>query len=142
MRKNVAILSTLFVASLFCISSCTKKEQPDTPFTRVMGGWQKIEYATDDNNNGVIDKQEIHSQPLGFIDIMVFKSDTTGYEATSFDNSKDTSYFQWFVGGDSLYVSYKAHFSEVYYIQHVSSGNLEIITSTPTGLAWYNYAHR
>ncbi len=137
MKRNIAILTLL--SPLLFICACTKKKQPDTPFTRVMGAWQKVQYATDDNENGNIDKQELRNQPLDFIDVLVFKSDTTGYEATSINGSKDTSSFVWFVGGDSLYVSYNAHFSIAYYIRHVSSGSLTLMTGTSTGLAWYNY---
>jgi hypothetical protein len=137
MMKRPIAISTLFI--LCVIGSCTKKPQVETPFTRVMGSWQKVQYATDDNGNGVIDQQEIRNQPLGFVDVLVFKPDTTGYEATSIDGSKDTAKFTWFVGGDSLYVAYTAHFSVVYFISHVSTGNLELMTGDSTGLQWYSY---
>ncbi len=104
-----------------------------------MGAWKKVQYATDDNGNGVIDPQEIRFVQLGVVDVMVFKPDTTGYEATSVDGSKDTSAFKWFVGGDSLYVSYDAHFSVAYLISHVSTGNLELLTGDSLTLAWYSY---
>ena len=138
MKRSIPI-STLFILSLFIIGSCTKKEQPDTPFTRVIGAWQKVQYATDDNQDGTIEKQEMRNQPLDFVDVIVFKPDTTGYEATSIAGVKDTSSFVWFVGGDSLYVSYSAHFSVAYYITHVSSANLTLVTGTSSGLAWYSY---
>ncbi len=104
-----------------------------------MGSWKKVQYATDDNGNDVIDQQEKRYVPLGVIDVLVFKSDTTGYEAVSVDGSKDTSRFTWFVGGDSLYIGYDAHFSVDYLISHVSSGSLELMTGDSLTLAWYSY---
>ncbi len=141
MRKIISILSILFILSiLVCIASCTKKQQPDTLFTRLAGRWKKIQYATDDNNNGIIDQQEIRVQPANFTDVLFFNlSDTTGYEAVNHDNFTDTAAFQWFVGGDSLYVSYAAHLSLRYHIENVSSATLTILTRTSAGLAWYRY---
>ncbi len=138
MRTLVAT-STLFLLFSLAICSCTKKKEPDTPFTRVMGTWKKVQYATDDNGNGVIDQQEIRNVQAGMIDVLVFKSDTTGYEAISVDGSKDTSRFTWFVGGDSLFVTYDAHYSVDYLISHVSTGNLELLTGDSLTLAWYSY---
>ena len=137
--KTLVTISTLFLLLSLLVCSCTKKKQPDTPFTRVMGSWKKVQFATDDNGNGIIDQQEIRNVQLGMIDILVFKSDTTGYEATSVDGSKDTLRFNWFVGGDSLYVSYDAHYSAHYLISHISTGNLELLTGDSLTLAWYSY---
>ena len=137
--KTSFTISTLFVLLVCVVCSCTKKQEAETPFTRVIGNWKKVQYATDDNGNGVIDQQEIRNVQLGVVDVMVFKPDTTGYEALSVDGSKDTSKFKWFVGGDSLYVSYTAHFSVAYFISHVSTGDLEIITGDSLTLAWYHY---
>ncbi len=142
MRDILTILIALFILSaVLGVVSCTKKEQPDTIFTRVAGRWKKVQFATDDNNNGVIDQQEIRTQPVNFIDVLSLNSDTTGYQAVNYDNFTDTAAFKWFVAGDSLFISYKANLSLRYYIERVNSINLTIVTSTSTGLAWYNYVN-
>jgi len=105
-----------------------------------MGSWKKVQYATDDNGNDIIDQQEKRVVQLGVVDVLVFKQDTTGYEATSVDGSTDTLRFNWFVGGDSLYVSYTAHFSVNYLISHVSTGSLELLTGDSLTLKWYEYS--
>jgi len=140
MRNILAILSTLFVLSaVVSIVSCTKKKQPETISTRVTGRWKKIQYATDDNSNGLIEQQEIRTQPVNFNDVLSFDPETTGYQAVNHDNFTDTAAFTWFVGGDSLFISYDAHLSLRFHIEHVSSGRLELLTKASVGLAWYNY---
>ena len=140
MRNTIAILSTLFVLSaLVSIVSCSKKQQPDTPTTRVQGRWKKAQYATDDNNNGRIDEQEKRTQQVNFTDIISLSPDATGYQAVNHDNFVDTAAFAWFVGGDSLFIDYAAHLSVHYHIEHVNSLSLQLLTTTSTGLAWYNY---
>ena len=145
MKNAIIICTTLFIASLLLgMASCKKQQQP-TPFTAFMGSWKKVQYATDDNDNGIIDQQEIRNQPLNQLDILVLKSDSTsyyGFEAKVYpDNSKDTDAIeQWFVSGDSLYISYVGHYSVAYYVEHISSDNLTIITNASTGLAWYSFS--
>ena len=144
MKRYFAILPALFLLALFFgMTSCTKKEKPDTLYTRLEGQWKKTQYATDDNNNGVIDPQEIHQQASSQVDVIVFSSDTLGYEKTIVNNnvaSESVLNFQWYINGDSVVVAYAAHLNVTYFIQDVNSLNLTLITNTSKGLAAYYYS--
>ncbi len=144
MKRYIAILSTLFFVSLFVgVASCTKKQPPETLFSRLQGQWKKTQYATDDNNNGRIDAQEIHPQSSVIIDELVFNGDSTGYEKTVINNNQSSESvlnFKWYpFDADSVALVYTAHFSITYYVADISSVNLNLYTNTSTGLAAYFY---
>jgi len=142
MKKNMIILFALFLLFLSAgFISCTKKEAPNTPFSRILGKWKKTQYATDDNNNGVIDAGEIHSVPATLDDELLFTNEATGVE-TSVDNGVTATplSFDWkIVGSDSVWVAYRANDTLTYYIAEVSSHDLQLNIVTQFGLAAYYY---
>ena len=142
MKRHIPILSTLLVVALFFgAESCSKKQPPDTLFSKMLGQWKKTAYATDDNGNGIIDAGEIHPQPANILDELVFKSDTSGYENTIVNKIQEVPLnFKWYVYAESLAVAYSAHDTIVYYIDNVNSYTLALYTNTSTGLAAYYYS--
>lgn len=142
MRRRIVILVVLFFIFLFAgLIACTKKKAPDTPFTRVQGKWRKVKYATDDNNNGTIEASEIHAVPAKLDNEILFTNEETGVETTV--DSGVTSIpltFNWkIVGGDSVWVAYKANDTIVYFLTSVSSHDLTLTATTQFGLASYYY---
>src|ERR1700761_1187801 len=90
MKSHTNILLTLLIISFFFgFASCTKKEQPATLFSDIVGTWKKTAYATDDNGSGIITASEKYPQPSYLLDVLVFKSDTTGKEYTVVNNVSD-----------------------------------------------------
>lgn len=142
MKRYTTILSILFVIPLLIgVESCTKKQPPDTLFSKMLGQWKKTAYATDDNGNGVIDAGEIHPQSANILDELVIKKDTTGYENTIVNNIQEVPLnFKWYVYADSVVFYYAAHDTIVYYIDEVNSYTLALYTNTSTGLAAYYYS--
>ena len=122
--------------------SCSKKHAPETPYTRLQGKWKKVQYATDDNNNGTIEASEIHPQPATIDDEITFTNEGTGVETTVSNGIASTPLtFDWkIVGGDSVWVAYKANDTLTYYITAVTSNNLQLTTPTQFGLASYYYS--
>ena len=123
------------------MAACTKKKQPDTLFSNMLGQWRKTAYATDDNNNGIIDPQEIHAQSSTIVDELVFNGDATGYEKTIINNLQPEAplAYKWDVSTDSMEIVYDAHYSILYYVAVINSKNLTLYTNTSNGLAAYYY---
>ena len=143
MKNKTAILLALFLLVLSSgVISCTKKQAADTPFTRMIGKWKKVQYATDDNNNGIIDPGEIHNVPTGYDDELLFTNEANGVETTVTNGVASTPLdYDWkIVGSDSLWVAYRANDTLLYYIAGVSSHNLQLNINTQFGLAAYFYA--
>ncbi len=142
MKKKVAIILSLsFLFLLAGLISCTKKKAPDTPFTRIQGNWRKVKYATDDNNNGRIEGSEIHLVPSTLDDEIFFTNEETGQETTVSNGVTSVPLkFVWkIVGGDSVWVAYRANDTVTYAITAVSSHDLQLSANTQFGLASYYY---
>lgn len=140
MKRGVVVFFTVFIAAqALVVSSCKKKETLQTPFTRILGTWEKAKYATDDNGNGVIDNSEIHDVQTGIVDELTFKSDSTGNELT---NSVTLPYDWNIIEGSSVILSYRANDTVVYYMYEVSSVDLTLTTTTNQGLIWYYYVKK
>ncbi len=141
MHKNLAsfLFVLIFCCSMFC-ESC-KKEQADTQASRLVGNWKKIQYATDDNNNGILDAQEIHNVQVGFDDYMFFKADSTGSETVKANGETSIYAFRWNLPiGDSLYRQGVGHLNISYYIVDITSSNLTLVSNQSKVAAWYIYA--
>ena len=137
-RKN-SILSLSALALLLGVSviSCRRKDQLDTPYTKLPGKWKKVQYATDDNQNGIIDSWEIHSVESSVTNLLTFKSDSTGADSTT--GSLNIN-FRWKVlHDDSVWIARSGHDTTVYWLAQLSGKNLALTTSTAFGLAWYGY---
>jgi hypothetical protein len=142
MRRTVVILLMLsFTTICLFMMSCAKKQSPSTPFTRIIGKWKKTKYATDDNNNGIIDPGEISSVAPGVDNELYFKNDETGMETSVINKEPSTPLvFNWYIlADDSLRIAYKANDTITYNIVSISSIDLTLTTNTKQGLAWYYY---
>lgn len=139
MKISIPIL--LSFLALVLITSCAKKESPDTPANRILGKWKLVKTATDDNGNGQIDDVEIHPVPAIVDNEKVFNKDGTGVETNVYNGVTTLPLnFSWkIVGKDSVWVGYVANDTITYYLSTVSSANLTLTTNTQFGLAWYYY---
>lgn len=135
-KASIFFLSGCIALSMGWVS-CKKEEKVATPFSRVIGKWKKVRFATDDNANGVLDEWEVRPVQAGITNVMEFKKDSTGVERTTF--SPDLP-FHWFIGGDvSLMTIYDTGDSIAYKVVLVSSANLHLSTKTKNGLVGYYY---
>jgi hypothetical protein len=135
MRKNLTIFSLLLLF-VIAVASCKRKEEAKTLSDRVVGQWKKIQYATDDNNNGLIDPYEIHAQEGNTVNEFIFAKDGTGTENNS---NFPTLNLNWQVIGDTLRISKTGHNVTNYNIEAINSYNLTLTTGSAFGLAWYLY---
>jgi hypothetical protein len=140
-KKTIIFFSLVLPLGFACMVSCTKKQAADTPFTRIQGKWKKVQYATDDNNNGKIEAAEIHNVPSTMDNEITFTNEETGTETTFSNGVQSTPLtFNWkIVGADSVWIAYKANDTLTYFIAQVSSHNLQLTTNTKFGLASYYY---
>lgn len=138
MVKKVSVI--FLVCCIFLASgwvSCTKEKEPETPFTRMVGKWKKVRYATDDNGNGVLDDYEMRPVTQDIVNILEFKKDSTGVEYAT--HSLDLP-FSWYIGNEvSLMTIYKTGDSIAYKVVYVSGANLHLTTKSNVGLAGYYY---
>jgi hypothetical protein len=142
MKRSISIwiLASVILAGV-TLNSCTKRG-PTTIDGKIQGKWKKIQYATDDNGNGIIDQSEISQQPATISDELLFKGDYTGSETTVIDGNKSTTQvlnFSWRVTNDSLWLEYAANDTISYYIVNVNTSNLTLQGNNGQGLVWYNY---
>lgn len=130
-RVSFSILSALLVISIG-LSSCAKKEKPDTLFTRLIGTWKQVKQATDDNNNGTIDDWEITPLDPNLTNTMEFGKDSTGIDKKTY--SLDLK-FQWHILGESsIQLNYEANDTVIYRVVNASSNQLTLTTRLPQGL--------
>ena len=139
MNRIVVIFFTfLFVAFVACVVMSCSKDKIQTPFTRMLGTWKEIEYATDDNGNGIIDSWEKQKVPSEVNHRLYFKPDSTGYETNTGAPQLD---FRWRTyPGPTLLMEYNANDTVTYNITEISSVDLTLTTTTSLGLVWYYYA--
>ena len=136
-KKATGIFLLCCIALSMGWLSCKKKEEPATQYTRMLGKWKKVRYATDDNANGALDEWEMRELPDGLSNTLEFKKDSTGTESATF--SPDLK-FRWFIGGDvGLLTVYNTGDSVGYKVVLLTSANLHLTTKTKLGLAGYYY---
>lgn len=138
MLRKICISS--FIACLFVsmgLVSCTKQEKQPTTTSRIIGNWKKVQYATDDNGNGVLDEWEVRNVSAGLVNKLEFKKDSTGIEYTT--NSPDLP-FTWVVSSElTMVFTYNNSEPIVYKITRINSSVLNLTTKTKNGLAGYYY---
>lgn len=142
MSKKSSILSVLFTVLITgMISSCAKKQQPETPFTKIQGKWKLAKMATDDNGNNQIDNREIFQVPEVQDFQITFNNDNTGSENNTYNGVVSPPLkFEWtLVNSDTLKCTFEQQEPVTYYLASISSGNLTLQTLTKFGLAWYSY---
>lgn len=128
MNGRALILLLVFVVLVSGSEGCRKKQQSNTIFSMLQGKWKRIQLATDDNGNGIIDASELHNMPPGYSDVLLFKSDSTGMETTLVNNgSPNIIPYNWRPQySDSLLINYRAHLSIDYYIVVLNSSLLTL----------------
>lgn len=137
--KNTVIVCVLLFLSLVCFSvfSCNKGNNDTSPKARILGRWEKVGFATDDNSNGIIDQWERNSANTTITNILEFKKDSTGVEYTT--QAPDLG-FSWYFGGDvSLYTIYNTGDTFTYKVLLLSGSDLHITTISKLGLSAYYY---
>ena len=106
----------------------------------MVGKWLQVQFATDDNGNGVMDQSEVHDIAKNVVDILQFKADSTGYESILAAESTMQYPFTWlYLTGDSLQRNGVGHDTIFYSIARVDASNMTLSTITDKGLVWYLY---
>ena len=137
MKQTSLLLALIVISISLGLGSCAKKQQPDTPSTRIIGTWKKVKFATDDNNNGQIDSWEIFPVQPNITNTLEFKKDNTGVEKTTYSPDLD---FRWQIVGDlSVMLSYSANDTVIYQLESINSGNMTLTTRNNISLAGYYY---
>ena len=132
--KSMTIGTKLFAAAMCLLAvSCTKSKGPQTPLTELENKWKLAEIATDDNGNGVIDNYEIHAVATGTTDVLNFTAGGSGVETVTEAGAPVTYSFSWTMTGDSLRRAGTGHDLVVYYVQLLSSSNLNLQAWIPQG---------
>jgi hypothetical protein len=142
-NRTIVFLST-FTAFVILVTSCAKRQSPETPFTKIQGKWKLIQQATDDNANGQIDGSEIESVPALMDNEKQFNKDGTGVETNVYNGvTTPPLNFTWkIVGQDSVWIAYAVHDTTTFYVSTVSASNLTLTTMGQHGLAWYYYSKK
>ena len=131
------IFSVLLLLS-FAVSC--KKDTPQTQSSRLLGKWMEVQYATDDNNNGIIDPSEIHNVAKGYTAYMIFNKDSSGLETVKTNDSTQQLPFTWeYLEGDSLQWNGIGHDSLIYAITNISEIAMTLELGTNYGYVWYFY---
>ncbi len=137
-RRSVIFL---LLSTSLCIGACEKKQDADTPYTRIQGNWKLAKTATDDNGDRQIGIGETHTvSPLQDYEI-TFNKDYTGVENDVYNGvAAPPLKFDWaIVGKDSVWCGFEGHDTLTYYLVGVSSGTLTLQTDTKYGLVAYYY---
>jgi hypothetical protein len=130
------------VILLFCVVccsfiSCNKGNLDSSPQARIVGKWEKVGFATDDNSNGVIDQWEKNTATTTITNVLEFKNDSTGIEFTT--QAPDLG-FRWYFSGDvSLYTIYNTGDTFTYKVLLLSGSDLHITTVSKIGISAYYY---
>ncbi len=137
------IRKTFFPLIVCCIVlsaawlSCSKDKGPTTASGKLIGKWNKVQYATDDNANSIIDQWELHDLEPGRISTLEFRKDSTGLETGS---SSPELPFRWFLTGElTLLTIYNTGDTVLYKIGAISNSQLQLTTKGKFGLAGYYY---
>jgi hypothetical protein len=143
MKTNSTIFFFLLIlSSVIVLTSCTKKQAAETPFTRMLGKWKLAKTATDDNGNNIIEGSEIHAVAAGQDNEVTFNKDLTGTETNIYNGvASPPLNFTWKITNEdsSIQCAYTGHDTITYYLVSVSSANLVLQTFATHGLAWYTY---
>jgi hypothetical protein len=129
----------LFVA-LFIFFSCKKQNIDSSPAARLIGKWEKVGFATDDNSNGIIDQWEKNATSTEIINAFEFKKDSTGVEFTT--QSPDLGFVWYFGINSSLYTIYNTGDTFVYKVLLLTGTDLHISTISNIGMSAYYYKKR
>jgi len=131
----VVVITTSFTAC--------KKDTVGNSFQRMVGKWKQVEYATDDNNNGIMDPQEIHNVDKSYDDEIKFNQDSTGVETVIVGGTTTNYPFTWmFTEGQTIQRNGVGHDTVTYSVQSITSESLTLMTQTGYGAAWYIYAKK
>jgi hypothetical protein len=135
------IFKIVLTIGFLCIGviACKKESNPNQ-FQRLLGKWQEVQYATDDNDNGIMDPWEIRNVNKGYLIYLSFKQDSTGIEAETINDSTTNYPFTWFpLQDDSLQRNGIGHDTIIYKIENITSLKMTLETTSNEGLVWYIY---
>ena len=141
MRVGNKFLRFELVAILLAATVGCKKDSNPTEYDRILGKWKQVQFATDDNGNGLLDPQELHSVAKTYSDILAFNNDSEGLETVFTDNVTTNYAFSWYLtAADTLQRNGIGHDTILYQIQDITSLHLTLMTTSKVSLVWYIYA--
>lgn len=142
MKKYVVkgVLALVLAGPVF-LASCSKDKTPVLSRKEMfVGTWHIVQFAHDDNKNGVADPSEIQTDPgTGNINIETFNADGTGSVRLKNSGTDTTIHFTWAItGGDAyLEVNTTGTPTVTQKIISISSSDLQLENNTnPDGKDW------
>lgn len=135
------IISALSLTAILCVlSSCKRKENIQTRYTRLQNKWKLVKTATDGNNNGVIDVSEIQDVNEGYRAFVQYKGDSTGTETVTAGGLTTVYPFRWTFEGNITIIQDRVGNNVIEYkLEDISSLAMELSTITALGLTAYYY---
>jgi hypothetical protein len=123
MSRNKTIVLLLFAA--YCTSglaSCAKKQEPDTPFTKIMGRWKLTKFASDAGNGPLIYTPFDKAVDWKWF----FDNDSKGYDIQSWNGQEGIKEVYEFriVGADSIRIATTTHDTSIYFIAEINSSDM------------------
>jgi hypothetical protein len=99
------VMAMVLGGTLF-LTSCSKDDDPVlSRKEQLVGTWRIVQFAHDDNKNGVSDPSEIQTDPgSGNINIETFNADGTGSVRLKNSGADTTIHFTWAITGGDAYL--------------------------------------
>jgi hypothetical protein len=130
----------LCAASLYVLAGCEKTQPAQTPYTELKGTWKLKETGTDDNNNGILDRNELTPVPSGYVAYLIFTGTGTGTQKITVNDTTNEYSFTWtLTDQDSVLVRLEEGDSITSEIQELSSTDLLLQNNTSPVLSWEFY---
>lgn len=140
MQPKLLILLTVF---LLLSVGCKRKENVETPLTRLVHKWLLVKSAVDDDLNGTIDPIEYKQVSGSLTTYYSFDADNTGDETVTPTGGSSLIYnFTWDLTGDTLNIVRVGRNSNNYYVKRLTNISMELILSTDRGPAGYMFEPR
>ena len=113
---------------------------PQPTLCPLLGKWKEVQFATDDNDNGILDASELHNVAQGYISYLTFNKDSSGTESITANDSTINYPFKWvFKNNDTFQRAGLGHDTITYDIVNITALSLQMQTTTNRGVVWYVY---
>ena len=131
----------LFAAlGVLFLQACQKTSTPSTPYTQLEGNWKLTQTATDDNDNGILDRNELVNVSND-VEFLKFNKDLTGTQTITINDTTNTYAFTWnLANNDSELIRIEDGDSIVSQIDNINSTDLTLRQNTTPVISWELYS--
>lgn len=142
MKQASLIWLILGIAGLAILAGCAKTQIAQTPYTEIQGIWKLKQSATDDNNDGLLEQDELTNVSPGYTEYLVFNA-STGTQKITVNDTTNVYNFTWtLTSGDSILVRMEEGDSLVSDIQTLDRTDLLLRNHTTPVLSWGLYSRQ